>query len=186
MGKGMLWVMGAMVLGTSAAFAEGPTFELTPFVGYSHLDVDRSIMRDGGNKRVENVEIGARFGVHVPGGLLLEVGGAEVPNAIIDNWFDEVTMNHIEGAIGWQIDSASGFRFTPKVGRMRWELDGVGKAFVNSAGEFHRTYYGYDYFYEASFMYQVKPKVALGLTLRAVDSDIIDARQGSFGIQISF
>ena len=186
MGKSKWLVAGTLALGATAAFADGSTFQITPFASESHLSVDHSIMRDGGNKRVENLEVGARVGLRVPGGFLIEAGGAASPGELITNWFKDVTMNHAEVAIGYQLDTPSGFRFVPKVGRMRWELDGEGKAFVNSAGEFHRNYVGYDYFYEAAFMYNVKPKVALGLVARSVDSDLIDARQVSFAVTMSF
>lgn len=187
MGKAKWLVVALCGLAAGNAFADNRTeMQITPYAGYSHLRIDGPFLEGGETERMDQAMGGVTFGFLTPIGVVLEAG---TNFAFHEDIFDEDNdfgLDQDYAAIGYQFDFAEGWRFVPKIGRMKWKLTSDDRDLVDALGEPREQLRGYDNFYEASLMRHVSKSIALGLNFRDVDTQYGHSRSGTFVVTFGF
>jgi hypothetical protein len=183
--KWIVVALGGLVAGS--AFAENRTeIQITPYAGYSHMRVDGPNLLDGETLRSDLVMGGVNIGFLTPIGVVIEAGtGFGFHEDIFEN-DEDFGLDQDYAAVGYQFEFADGWRFVPKIGRLKWKLTSDDRALVDSLGERHETLRGYDNFYEASLMRHVSESIALGLNFRDTDTQFGHNRSGTFVVTFGF
>ncbi|HTU66906.1 MAG TPA: hypothetical protein VMF52_13230 [Steroidobacteraceae bacterium] len=172
---------------TDAARAENRAeLQITPYVGYAHVRVDSPYLRDGQTDRFDMAMGGATVGFLTPFGLVIEAGGSFGFHEEIFSNDTDLGLDQDYAAIGYQIDFADGWRFVPKVGRVKWKLESDDRDLLDLGGVRHETLRGYDNFYEASLMHHVSRSIAMGLNFRDIDTQFGHDRSGAFVVTFGF
>ncbi len=188
MGKS-LWlvvVLGGLVTGNALA-GEGRTeMQITPFAGYSHLRIDGPNLIDGETIRVDQAMWGATAGFLTPFGVVLEIGTSKAFHEDIFENDEDFGLDTDFAAVGYQFEFADGWRFVPKIGRMKWKLRSDDRDLVDALGMRHETVRGYDNFFEASLMRHVSESIALGVNFKDVDAQYGHSRSGTFVVTFGF
>lgn len=160
---------------------------IAPYGGYAHLRLDPgTVYQQNETVKFDALQFGASFGFITPVGFLAEVGRAHSVHA---DFFDDpgdFELTHTSGAVGWRIPFADRWNFTPKVGRLRWELSSDNRVLLDGAGERHYDIQGWDNFYELSLTHELKKNVSLGAMFRDVDQEFGHARSGAFTVSFAF
>jgi len=189
MGKAK-WLAAAAVasFGVSAAQAdEKIKMYITPFVGYTHLRIDRgTVYNEPETLRFDSLQWGATLGLHAPFGLVAEVGHS---NAIHANIFDDIgdySLSQTFGSIGWQVDFAEGWHITPRIGRGKWDLSSDHRVLLDGAGERHYQVKGWDNFWEVALMREVNSTMSMGVNFKDVDQEFGHSRTGEFMVRFQF
>ena len=168
-GKWLVALAGLLVAG--AAAAENRTeMQITPMVGYSHLRIDGDWLESGVTNRLDQLLWGASLGVKTPFNVVVEIGTA---NAVHEDWFssNDFDLDMDFATIGYQADFGNGWRFVPKVGRMKWKLYSDDSHLVDLAGDSHKALRGYDNYFEASLMRHLSESITLGVNFKDVDTE---------------
>jgi hypothetical protein len=177
-------VAGLIVAG--AASAENRTeMQITPMLGYSHLRVDGAWLDDAETKRLDQLAWGASLGVLTPFNALIEIG---TQNAVHEDWFssNDFDMKTDFAALGYQLDFGGGWRFVPKVGRMKWKLYSDDRQLLDPAGDSHKTLRGYDNYYEASLSRHLSESIVLGVNFKDVDTEFGHSRSAALAVTFGF
>ena len=88
--------------------------------------------------------------------------------------------------MGWRIPFANGWHFTPKVGRLKWELSSDNRIMLDSQGERHYEINGWDNFYELNLTRELSDSVSMGVIFKDVDQEFGHARSGAFTVSFAF
>lgn len=188
MGKAKWLVVALVGLAAGTAFAENRSeMQISPYAGYSHLRIDGPYLLDGETKRLDQAMGGVTVGFLTPFNVVIEAGTnfAFHENIFGNNEFD-FGLDQDYAAIGYQFDFADGWRFVPKVGRLKWKLTSDDRVLVDSLGDRHETLRGYDNFYEASLMRHVSESIALGVNFRDIETQYGHSRAGAFVVTFGF
>jgi len=100
-----------------------------------------------------------------PVGFLVEAGYDGQNNDRWDNRDHTLRLTEYTAAVGWQFETAHGFRITPKAGRARWDLysdDGQ----LTQVKPGTNTRRGYDNYWELSLQKTITDSVALGVLFK--------------------
>jgi hypothetical protein len=190
MGKSKWLVAAGALLVAAGAQAQEPRKThayITPFAGFTHLRLnDGTVYQQFETVSFDALQFGAAFGFQTPVGFLAEVGRS---HAIHADFFDDpgdFELTHTSGAIGWKIPFAEGWNFTPKVGRLRWELSSDNRILLDNQGERHYEIQGWDNFYELNLTRTLKNNMTLGVMFQDVDEEFGHARSGAFTVSFAF
>jgi hypothetical protein len=186
MGKKKWLVALAGLLAAGAAAAENRTeMQITPMVGYSHLRIDGDWLESGATNRLDQLLWGASLGVKTPFNVVVEIGTA---NAVHEDWFssNDFDLDMDFAALGYQADFGNGWRFVPKVGRMKWKLYSDDGHLVDPAGDRHKALRGYDNYFEASLMRHLSESITLGVNFKDVDTEFGHSRSGALVVTFGF
>jgi hypothetical protein len=186
MGKKKWLVALAGLLAAGAAAAENRTeMQITPMVGYSHLRIDGEWLESGVTNRLDQLLWGASLGVKTPFNVVVELGTA---NAVHEDWFssNDFDLDMDFATIGYQADFGNGWRFVPKVGRMKWKLYSDDSHLVDLAGDNHKALRGYDNYFEASLMRHLSESITLGVNFKDVDTEFGHSRSGALVVTFGF
>lgn len=183
--KWLVALAGCLVAGAAAAGDSRSEMQITPIVGYSHLRIDGNYLESGVTNRLDQLLLGANLGVLTPFNVVLEAGTA---NAIHEDWFssNDFDLDTDYLAIGYQAEFGNGWRFVPKVGRMKWKLYSDDAHIVDALGDNHKALRGYDNYYEASLMRHLSPSIAMGVNFKDVDTKFGHSRSGAFVVTFGF
>jgi len=190
MGTKKLLVACAAVMVATSAHAVDPQKThayIAPYGGYTHLRLDEgTVYNELDTVRFDALTFGASFGFQMPIGFQVEIGRSHAVHAdVFDDRGDfELTENY--GAVGWRIPIAEGWHFTPKIGRVGWELSSDHRIMLDENGERHYDVTGWDNFYELSLTRELGKNVSLGVNFKDVDQDFGHARSGTFTASFAF
>jgi hypothetical protein len=186
------WLV-ALMLGSAACLAANGAradtrseMQITPYAGYSHLRIDGDFLRSGESDRFDLAMGGVTVGFLTPINVVIEAGTAFGFHEDILSNDDDIGLDQDYAAIGYQLDFADGWRFVPKVGRLKWKLQSDDRDLVDSLGLRHENLRGYDNFYEASIMRHVSRSIALGFNFKDVDTEFGHNRSGAFVVTFGF
>lgn len=184
------WVAaGALCLATGAQAqdAQKTRAYIAPYAGGAHLRLDDGVVFDEADPiKFDALQFGAAFGFRFSYGLVLEIGRSHAIHADIFDEHGDFELLDSYGAVGWSIPFAEGWRFTPKLGRMRWELSSDHRVLLDQDGERHYGIDGWENFYELGLSRQIKDSISLGVVFRDVDQQFGHERSGSFVASFSF
>ena len=186
MGKAKWLVALAGLVVAGAASAENRSeMQITPMLGYSHLRIDGEWLDTGETNRLDQLLWGATLGLKTPFNAVIEVGTA---NAIHEDWFssNDFDIGMDFAAIGYQADFGNGWRFVPKVGRMKWKLYSDDEHLVDLNGDPHKALRGYDNYWEASLMRHLSESITLGVNFKDVDTEFGHSRSGALVVSFGF
>ncbi len=153
------------VASTSAVLAE-EGFQISPRVGRSELRLDADALTTRKVTELETTLAGVEFAYVTPFGLLAEGGYSSQGNW---DWWgatDKFRLSEYTLAVGFQIDTPSGFRITPKVGRARWELHSREGLLTRTDPALVNTRRDYDTYWELSLQKEVTDTIALGVVFK--------------------
>jgi hypothetical protein len=179
----ILLILTSMASPTLAA--EGH-FQISPRLGRGEMRIDEGFTIADEREEVDALSVGVAAGYSTPFGLLLEVGAASQSN--FDWWSttDEFSLSQQYVAIGYEIDFAEGWTFTPKAGRARWKLHSEEGLLFNPGPEAEKDTRGYEYFWEAQLSRRLNDRVSLGGAYREGEFDFGRARSVSFVATLTF
>jgi len=184
---GCIVAMAAATAQAQSGAPEKTKAYIAPYGGYAHLRLDPgTVYQQTETYRFDALNLGASFGFQTPIGFLAEVGRAHSVHA---DFFDDpgdFELTHTSGAVGWRIPFANGWHFTPKIGRLKWELSSDNRVLLDSDGERHYDIQSWDNFYELSLTRQIGDSVSMGALFRDVDQDFGHARSGAFTVSFAF
>lgn len=182
--KWLVALAGCLVAGAAAA-ENGSEMQITPMLGYSHLRIDGDWLDSGTTNRLDQLAWGATLGVKTPFNVVVEIGTA---SAIHQDWFssNDFDLETDFATLGYQMDFGNGWRFVPKVGRMKWKLYSDDQHLVDLQGDSRKTLRGYDNYYEASLMRHLSESIALGVNFKDVDTEFGHSRSGGLVVTFGF
>jgi hypothetical protein len=190
MGIAKWLVAAAAIAAATGAQAQDPgktRAYIAPYAGYTHLRFNEgTVYEQTDTLKFDALTFGASFGFQTSVGFLAEVGRS---HAIHADFFDEpgdFELKHTSGAVGWRIPFANGWHFTPKIGRLKWELSSDNRILLDSEGVRHYDVQGWDNFYELNLTRQLNDSVSLGVIFKDVDQEFGHARSGAFAVSIAF
>ena len=161
-------------------------FQITPRVGLGELRLKPGVITLDVPQEVDTGDFGVGFAFVTPIGLMLEVG-LQLQTNLLDPGGDaeaELTLLERYVAAGFQLELGSGFRLTPKVGRIRWRLRSEEDPLFNFGDE--ESIDGYEDFWEVSFTKNIADTVAMGLRYRSTDYDFGRAESAMFVTTFGF
>ena len=160
---------------------------IAPYGGYTHIRMDEgTVFQQTETFKFDALLLGASFGFQWPMGFLAEVGRA---HSIHADFFDDpgdFELTHTSGAVGWSLPFADGWHFTPKIGRLKWELSSDNRVMLDDQGERHYDINGWDNFYELNLTKELGKSVRMGALFRDVDEDFGHSRSGAFYVSFAF
>jgi hypothetical protein len=160
---------------------------IAPFGGYTHIRLDEgTVYQQTDTFKFDALTFGATFGFQTPVGFLAEVSRSHAVHADLFDEPGDFDLLHTAGAVGWRIPFAEGWSFTPKIGRLKWELSSDNRILLDNAGERHYDINGWDNFYELNLTRELKKNVSLGVSFRDVDQEFGHARSGVVGVSFAF
>lgn len=183
--KSMLLAL-AMLAASAAHADERGSFQITPFVGYSHLRVDGNHLREGVTDRMDQLMVGVSGAYRAPFGLVVELSNL---SAVHDNWLDSgdgFGLRQQTAAIGYELSFGDGWRLTPKAGRMKWKLERTGRDLLDNAGVRRTEWRGYENYYEIALAREISSWFSLGIHFRDVAPDYGHSRSGAITATFEF
>ncbi len=160
---------------------------IAPYAGYTHLRIDEgTVYQQTEGYKFDALLLGASFGFQWPAGFLVEAGRA---HSIHADFFDDpgnFSLTHTSGAVGWSFPFAETWHFTPKVGRLKWELSSDNRVLLDDQGERHYDIDGWDNFYELNLTKELGRSVSMGAMFRDVDESFGHSRSGAFYVSFAF
>lgn len=151
--------------GVATAAESTDRFEVTPRLGVTTLSLDAQALKS--NQPIEEdagqLGVNLRYVNHF--GPMVEVGHNAQRTRNWDDHDNALRLTQYELAVGWQFETAKGFRITPKVGRARWDLYSP-DALLTQTKAGTNTRRGYDTFWELSLEKTVTDSIALGVAFR--------------------
>jgi hypothetical protein len=187
--KNWLFAVGALCAAAGAQAQDAPKTRayIAPYGGFTHMRFNEgTVYQQTETIKFDAVQFGASFGFQTPVGFLAEIGRS---HAIHADFFDEpgdFELLHTSGAVGWRIPFAESWAFTPKVGRLRWELSSDNRIMLDGEGNRHYDIQGWDNFYELNLTRQLKDNVSLGVQFQDVDEEFGHSRSGAFTVSFAF
>ncbi len=171
-----------MMLASAAASAKDTAIQISPRIGLGTLHIDKEYTRNNEKVDLDSIDVGVTLGVVTPIGLMVEAGVLKLSNFSFFGADDRYELTEQTIAVGYQFETANGFRLVPKGGRMRWRLyDKEGK-FLNPGPEAERTQTAYDYFWELTLQKRVRKSTALGVSIRDNKFDFGSAQSITFTV----
>ena len=171
----MKWLGACAMLAVAAgAHADGDKTKayIAPYVGYAHMRIDGgTIYAEPDTQRFDALQFGAAFGFITPVGFLAEVGRSHAVHANLFYDESDLELTHTSGAVGWRFNFGEGWNFTPKLGRLGWELASDHRILMDDDGELHKTIQGWDNFYELVLTKDLSRSISMGLLFRDVDEE---------------
>lgn len=184
--KWLVAIAATIALAGGARADSRTEMQISPYLGYSHLRIDGPNLVDGVTDRFDLAMGGVTVGFLTPFNVVIEAGtGWGFHDEIFSNDRD-ISLDQDYAAIGYQIDFGNGWRFVPKVGRMKWKLESDDRDLVDVFDVRHETLRGYDNFYEASLLRHVSRSIVLGLNFKDVDTAFGHDRSGAFLVTFGF
>lgn len=183
------WLVAAAALAafTNAQAQEKTRAYIAPFAGYTHLRLNEGTVHEQDDTvKFDALTFGATFGFQMPVGFLAEISRSHAVHADLFDEPGDFDLLHTAGAVGWRIPFAEGWFFTPKIGRLKWELSSDNRILLDNQGNRHYDINGWDNFYELNLTRQLKKNVSLGVSFRDVDQEFGHARSGVFGVSFAF
>ena len=182
-----LAVAAVVVAATNVQAQEKTRAYVAPFGGYTHLRLNEgTVYEQDETTKFDALTFGATFGFQTPVGFLAEVSRSHAIHADLFDEPGDFELTQTGGAVGWRIPFAEGWAFTPKIGRLKWELSSDNRIMLDSQGNRHYDINGWDNFYELNLTRELKKNVSLGVTFRDVDQEFGHARSGVFGVSFAF
>jgi len=185
--KKWLVACAAMAVAAGAHAGEKAHAYIAPYAGFTHLRLNEgTVYQQTDTLKFDALLLGASFGFQWPAGFLAEVGRSHSVHA---DFFDDpgdFELTHTSGAVGWSIPFAEGWNFTPKIGRLKWELSSDNRVLLDSQGERHYDINGWDNFYELNLTKEISKSVSMGAQFKDVDQEFGHARSGAFTVSFSF
>jgi hypothetical protein len=183
------WLVAAAVVvsATNVQAQEKTRAYVAPFGGYTHLRLNEgTVYEQDETTKFDALTFGATFGFQTPAGFLAEVSRSHAIHADLFDEPGDFELTQTGGAVGWRIPFAESWAFTPKIGRLKWELSSDNRIMLDSQGARHYDINGWDNFYELNLTRELKENVSLGVTFRDVDQEFGHARSGVFGVSFAF
>jgi hypothetical protein len=147
----------------AASAADG--FQISPLLGKSTVAIDAPSLISGNAVEDDMVRLGVQLRYVAPVGFLVEAGYDGQNNDSWDNRDRTLRLTQYTAAVGWQFETAHGFRITPKAGRARWDLYSEdGQLTQVTPGTNPRR--GYDNYWELSLQKTITKSVALGVLFK--------------------
>jgi hypothetical protein len=189
MGK-MKWLGACVALAMAAgAHADGGKTQayIAPYVGYAHMRIDGgTVYNEPDTLKFDAGKFGASFGFITPVGFLAEVGRSHAVHANLFYDESDLELTHTSGAVGWRFSFGEGWNFTPKVGRLGWELASDHRILVGDDGERHKTIDGWDNFFELGLTKNLSRSISMGVLFQDVDEEFGHSRSGAFTVSFAF
>jgi hypothetical protein len=191
MGK-MKWLVAGATLAIAAAAnaqADGEKTQayIAPYVGYAHMRINGgTVYNEPEAMKFDALQFGASFGFRMPVGFLVEVGRSHAVHANLFYDDSDLELTHTSGAVGWRFGFADGWHFTPKAGRLGWELASDHKILIDDDGQRHKTIQGWDNFYELGLTKDLKSNLSMGVIFQDVSEEFGHSRSGSFTVSFAF
>jgi len=178
----------ALVMATVAhADGEKTRAYIAPYLGYAHMTIDGgTVYNEPATMRFDAVQIGAAFGFQTPIGFVAEVGRSHAVHADLFYNDSDLELIHTSGAVGWRFKFGEGWNFTPKVGRLGWELSSDHQVLMGSDGERHKTIDGWDNFFELGLTKDLRHNISMGVLFQDVDEEFGHSRSGAFTVSFAF
>lgn len=157
-------LVAAHVAATPVLAAEG--FQISPRAGRSELRLSADALTSGQAVEKATTLAGVELGYVSPIGLMGEVGYSTQGNW---DWFgatDKFRLSEYTLAVGFQIDTPSGFRITPKVGRARWDLYSREGLLTGTDPALDNTRRDYNNYWELSLQKEIRDDIALGVVFK--------------------
>lgn len=177
----------ALVAVTNVQAQEKTRAYIAPFAGYTHLRLDDgTVYNEFDTVKFDALTFGATFGFQTPIGFLAEISRSHAVHADLFDEPGDFALLHTAGAVGWRIPFGEGWSFTPKIGRLKWELSSDNRIMLDSDGDRHYAINGWDNFYELNLARELKKNVTLGVAFRDVDQEFGHARSGVVGVSFAF
>ncbi|MGC3981603.1 MAG: hypothetical protein QM808_10105 [Steroidobacteraceae bacterium] len=163
---------------TSAVAADG--FQISPRVGKTTLRIDADQVKSNELVEKDTFLTGVTLGYVTPIGLMAEGGYSSQGNWDVFGTEDRYKLSEYTIAVGWQIETAHGFRIIPKAGRSRWDLYSKEGSLNHPGPEHANTIRSYDNFWELTLQKKVSDSVALGVTYKDNPYDFGDVKSIAF------
>jgi len=187
--KQWLVAVGALCAAAGAQAQDRPKTHayIAPYAGFTHMRLNEgTVWQQTDTFKFDAVQLGASFGFQTPVGFLVEIGRSHSVHADFLDDPGDFELVHTSGAVGWRIPFAEGWAFTPKVGRLRWELSSDNRVMLDGAGERHYDIQGWDNFYELNLTRQLSDSVSMGVVFQDVDESFGHSRSGAFTVSFAF
>jgi hypothetical protein len=186
----MKWLVTCAALAAAAcAHADGDRTQayIAPYVGYSHMRIDGgTVYQEPDTQKFDGLQFGASFGFRMPVGFLVEVGRSHAVHANLFYDDSDLELVQTSGAVGWRFSFADGWHFTPKAGRLGWELASDHRILMDDDGDRHKTIQGWNNFYELGLTKDLKSNISMGVIFQDVDEDFGHNRSGAFTVSFAF
>lgn len=166
----------AMVLCSSEVLARDTVIQIAPSIGMGRLHIAADQALSHQSEDADTLALGVTVGVVTPIGLLFEVGGFNYSNFSFLGAAERINLGEGTFAVGYQFESANGFRAVPKVGRMKWRLSDKEGQLFNPGPEAQNIGAGYANFWALSLQKHIAKWVSLGVDLKAESLDVARAR----------
>jgi len=183
------WLVAAVALAavTNVQAQDKTRAYIAPFAGYTHLRLDEgTVYEQDDTVKFDALTFGATFGFQMPVGFLVEISRSHAVHADLFDEPGDFDLLHTAGAVGWRIPFGEGWAFTPKIGRLKWELSSDHRILLDDDGNRHYDIHGWDNFYELNLTREIKKNVSLGVSFRDIDQEFGHARSGVFGASFAF
>jgi len=183
------WLVAAVasIAATGVQAQEKTRAYIAPYAGYTHIRLNEgTVYQQSDTFKFDALTFGASFGLQTPVGFLAEVSRTHAIHADLFDEPGDFDLLHTAGAVGWRIPFAESWAFTPKIGRLKWELSSDNRILLDGEGARHYDINGWDNFYELNLTRQVKQNISLGVTFRDIDQEFGHARSGMFGVSFAF
>ena len=167
------WIM---VLCNSEVLARDTTIQLAPRIGMGRLHIAADHTLNQSAAEADTLALGATVGIVTPIGLMFEIGGFNYTNFSFFGAAERLDLNEGTFAVGYQFESANGFRVIPKLGRMQWRLSDKEGQLFNPGPEAQRNSEGYANFWELTLQKHVAKWASLGVDLKGESFDVGNAR----------
>ncbi len=179
-------ILSMLIAFAPVTYAAEGQFHISPRLGRGEMRIEEPFTISDRLEEVDALNMGVVLGYSTPIGVLLEVGAESQSN--FDWWSasDEFTLSQQYVAIGYELDFAEGWTFTPKAGRARWKLHSEEGRLFRSGPEAKEDIRGYEYFWEAQVSRRLNDKVSLGGAYQESDVDFGRARSISFIATFTF
>lgn len=160
---------------------------IAPYVGYAHLRIDGgTVFGEADTQKFDALQFGASFGFRMPVGFLIEVGRSHAVHANLFYDDSDLELTQTSGAVGWRFSFADGWHFTPKAGRLGWELASDHRILMDNDGERHKTIQGWDNFFELGLTKDLSSNISMGVIFQDVDEEFGHSRSGAFTVSFAF
>lgn len=167
---------------------DGSSFQVSPRVGYATLRVDKENTISGERETKDALSVGVAFTAVAPFGVLLEGGYFKDMSNTFFGADDRYELTQYSIAVGYQFESESGVRFTPKAGRTHWRLHSKEGQLFHPGPEAEDEIEAYDYFWEATLQKSVGRSQSkwVGVTFKDNPFDFGTAQSVCFTMTFDF
>ncbi len=172
--------MSVLAPAITPAMANDTAIQISPRVGLGTLRIDSAYSLDDEQEELDSIGVGVTLGVVTPIGLMIEGGILNHSNFSFFGADDRYELTEQTVAVGYQFETAKGFRIVPKAGRMRWKLHDKEGQLFHPGPEAENTQVGYAYFWELTLQKRVGRSTALGVSFKDNNFDFGSAQSITF------